>query len=734
MLMNYFKITVRMLQKTKLYSFINLLGLSIGMAACLLILQYIHFEKSYDSFHSRYDQIYRLRYERIKDDGSAVRFASCTPLAGNLIRERFPEVAHLARVFRYQGVIITHDNIKFTEERVFHAEPSFVDIFDFKFISGDPRKALAGVDQALISESMAKKYFGTDDPIGKMIKVNQKTEYAVTGVFEDVPVNSHIKFDFLLSFENFAKSSGPDYMDNWGHTGMYTYLILQPGADMTAFENKIAQLVETEFGEALKYYHMEMLLLLQPLKDIHLTSHFMQEFEVNGDRDSINFLYLIATFIIIIAWVNYINLSTARALTRAKEVALRKTVGASRRQLVFQFLFETVILNIISVVIAVVILQLVMPYFVVLTGIDTTYPFWGQTWLWQALAGLFVTGIVLSGAYPVMRLSAFIPAAILRGKLGTGQKGLGLRKLLVIFQYMMAIGLLTGTLTVYYQIDHLRTRDLGFKIDNILVVKGPRIKDDHFSEKITAFKDELRNQSDVKKICVVTEVPGKQIYWDNGGIRKAGEDAGKGKNYQIVGIDYDFIDVFEVPFIAGRNFSKEHPSDDKALILNETAVSWMGFNSAGEAIDQRVDYWGEIFTIIGVIKDYHQQSPKLAFEPHIFRLMPEGRHNLGLFAISIQSENISATIDEVKSRYDRLFPSNPFDYFFLDDYFDQQYKSDLRRPCVRYFRSVGYFCHQPWNPGSGCLYGHPADKRNRNTQSFRGRYPQHPLYSHDRNY
>jgi putative ABC transport system permease protein len=422
---------------------------------------------------------------------------------------------------------------------------------------------------------------------------------------------------------------------------------------------------------------MVMEMPLQPVKDIHLTSHFMQEFEVNGDANAVNFLFIIAVFILIIAWVNYINLSTARSLTRAREVGLRKTVGGSRQQLMFQFLIETTIINLISILLAVLFIQISLPYFSQLTGVSLSYGFWNQTWIWIALPALLVTGIFLSGIYPILKLSAFDPITTLRGKIGVSSKGIGFRKSLVIFQYIMAIALITGTIAVYSQINFMQQQHLGFDNEQILVVKAPRVKDENFGEKIITFKNILRKESTIDKVCMVTEVPGRQLYWDNGGIRKAGEDANKGKNYLIVGIDHDFTDVFNVEFATGRNFSREHPADADALIFNERAVRWMGFKSSDEAIGQKVDYWGKIYTIIGVLKDYHQQSPKEGFVPQIFRLMPEGRHNLGLFAIKIQTGDIQKTISLVQDHYDGLFAGNPFEYFFLDEYFDQQYKSDL---------------------------------------------------------
>jgi len=343
----------------------------------------------------------------------------------------------------------------------------------------------------------------------------------------------------------------------------------------------------------------------------------------------------------------------------------------------FQFLIETIVINFISLLIAIVLLQLSLPFFSRLTDIPLSFNFWEQPLILFALPLLFLIGVFLSGVYPIFKLSSFEPIASLKGKIGVSLKGVSFRKSLVVFQYVMSLALITGTLTVYYQIDFMQNQKLGFDIDQTLVVKAPRVKDYTFGEKIITFKNTLLGKKNVEKICLVTEVPGKQLYWDNGGIMKAGEDASKGKNYLIVGIDYDFTDVFNVDFIAGRNFSRDHQTDQDALIFNETAVRWMGFENAQSAIDQKVDYWGKIYTIIGVLKDYHQQSPKQSFVPQIFRLMPEGRHNLGLFAIKINRANIEETLAMIKDQYDNIFPGNPFDYFFLDTYFDQQYKSDI---------------------------------------------------------
>jgi putative ABC transport system permease protein len=332
--------------------------------------------------------------------------------------------------------------------------------------------------------------------------------------------------------------------------------------------------------------------------------------------------------------------------------------------------------NLISLILAVVLVQALLPYFSRISGIPLTFSIWQEPWFWIALGILLGAGVVFSGAYPVAALSAFKPVSVLRGELGGAPRGINLRKALVVFQFVIALVLLTGALAVFQQIGFVKDQDLGFDMQQMLVVSTPRVKQEDFKSKFQAFREEILNNPSIPKMCVMTEVPGRQIIWDNGGIRKAGEDPGKGKNYQIVGVDYDFIDVFDLKMILGRSFSKEFPSDDKALMLNETAVQWMGFSSNEEAIGRQVDYWGVIHTIIGVLSNYHQQSLKEAFEPHIYRLMPYGYGPWGKFIMKIEEQGTQATLRYVEEYFTKFFPSNPFQYFFLDDYFNQQYQGE----------------------------------------------------------
>ncbi|MGD8307608.1 MAG: ABC transporter permease, partial [Ignavibacteria bacterium] len=674
MISNYIKTAFRNFFKYKTYTLINIFGVAIGTAAFILIMQYVGFERSYDKFQEDSDLIYRLRYERESEDGETVRFASCCPPAALRIRDQFTEVEKIARLFRYSAVISTGEN-KFLEERIFFAEPDFLDILKFEFLKGDPLNGIRKPNNAFISQSTAIKYFGTADCIGRNFIFNGKTSYQVTGIFKDIPYNSHVKFDFLLCYKNILDIYGQDIEDSWGDTGAFTYLKVKRGADIQKLEESFVQIAEAEFGEVLDYYKIKMHLPMQPLEDIHLESHFQQEYEVNGDKAAVNVLFIIAFFIIIMAWINYCNLSTARSLNRAKEIGLRKVVGASRSQLSVQLFIETVMLNVFAVVLALGIVEISSSFISDLTGIPLEFSMWDQTWLLVILPLIVIAGILLTGFYPVFVISSFRPVEIVKGRFASSRSGLILRKILVVFQFALALLLIVGTLTVSKQVSFMKKQELGFSVDQMLILNLPRVKDDNFNSKLETFKQELELLNSIREVCVTTEVPGRQIYWDAGGIYKEGQDSDS-KNYQIVGIDYDFMDMFNCEILYGRNFSREFTDESKSLILNETAADWLGFENSKTAVGGKVVYWGEVFTVIGVVKDYHQQSPKQAFEPHIFRFMPAGRGRLGVIAMNMNQAEIQNTISLVKEKWDEFFPGNPFDFFFLDEYYNQQYKSD----------------------------------------------------------
>jgi len=668
----YLKIGFRNILKNKLFSLINIIGLAAGVSAFLLIFIYVRYERSYDRFHQVSDRIYRLRYERSSAEGESVKFASCCPPAAIRIRELYPEVEKIARVFRYRATVIFGDR-QFYEERMFFVEPQFFDVFDTEMVTGDPATGISGANTAFISESYARKYFGDDEPLGKTINVDREMSFVITGVFRDFPGNSHIRIDIMLSWPNLLTHYGPDIEMSWGDTGFFTYLVLNPSASATEFEEKLKSLVENDFGEVLRYYKLTLDLKVQPLTDIHLNSAFMQELEANGNRATVTLLSIIAFFILIIAWVNYINITTARSLTRAMEVGLGKAMGAGRKQLMAQFFVETILINVASLFVSLLLIVLVWPSFSDFTGIPKEYVVWRQCWFWLTSGLLFFCSVLLSGTYPVFVLTSFPTSGVLRGRYIHSKSGILIRKALVTFQVVMAISLITCTILVFRQVTILRNQDKGITISDVLAVRAPRVRDATFGSKLLAFREELLKNQIIEKFSVGTEVPGRQILWDAGGIFRVGSD--QSKNYQIIGIDYDYIPLLEAKIIAGRNFDRTF-SDSSSLLLNETAVKWMGFETSEEAVNQKVNYWGDIYTIAGVVKDYRQQSPKEAFEPHIYRFMPHGRDVRGFFMMKFRPGNETGILQLAEKKYNEFFPDNPFDYIFLEDYYDQQYRDE----------------------------------------------------------
>jgi putative ABC transport system permease protein len=677
LLIQYLRNVYRRLFRTRINSIIQIAGLAVAMASSLLILHYVFFETGYDTFHPDHQRIYRLRCERTTQEGTTARFASCCPAAGPLIRERYPQVERLARIIRYPASV-SYENRIFTEEKMFFAEPDFLDIFPFPFLSGNPRTGLRQPNTAFIAASTARKYFGDADPMGRTISVDKKTQYKITGVFADLPVNTHLRLDILLSYPNLLNIYGKEIEESWGHTGFFTYIRMRPGADAAAFESKLPELVQAEFGEVLREYRLHMSLLLQPLKDIHLHSNYMQEYEIGGNAEAVRILAIIALIIILIAWINYINLATAGALQRAREIGLRKAVGAGRRQIIGHSLLETSLVNLVASLLALLLISLFLPLFDTLTGSRMGEQIWSQPWFWLTLGVLLVAGVILSGIHPALVLAGFRPADALYRHSGLLARGLNLRQLLVLVQFIIALFMITITFTLFEQLSFMKSQDLGFNPRSVLTVKAPRVRQSDYLTTFNTFKDLLLQKPEIKGITHVTEVPGRQILWDAGGIFRQGADISHSKNYKIVGIDDDFLDVFDLAPLHGRNFKREYAADHNALLVNELAAKWLGFDDPRSALEQKVNYWGDIYTIVGVLPNYHQQSPRNEFEPLLYRYMPTGRDVRGMFAIRFSGTDPQEVLDIVRPLYLKFFPDNAFDYFFLEDYFNQQYLPDER--------------------------------------------------------
>jgi putative ABC transport system permease protein len=462
----------------------------------------------------------------------------------------------------------------------------------------------------------------------------------------------------------------------WTWDGCLTYLLLRKGADPAAVEKKFVPIVDKFTAADMKRFNAAVIYSLQPLSDIHLYSHYMTEPEINGDGKTVYLLLAIAFFIAIIAWVNYINLATARAVNRAKEVGIRKTVGSQRKQLIAQFLSESALLNGIALVLAILIVALAIPGFNRLSGQHLSFSLFSKNDFWLGLIALFVVGVFFSGLYPAFVLSGFRPIEVLKGKMTATTKGSLLRKGLVVFQFTASLFLLIGTLTVYQQIKYMRKQSLGIDIDQTLVVRPPTvITDSIYIQSLSALKEALNQQTSVKGITVSTSIPGESVGWNAGAIKLVGTDESTQKQYRIIGMDYDYMKLYGIKLIAGRGFSKDFGSDEHSVVFNEKGFEQLGLDKPVDAIGKKIDFWGQQYTIIGVTENFHQQSLRETFEPLIFRLIPDIR---GYMSVKTPASKASQTIALVKNNWDKFFPGNTFDYFFLDDHFDEQYRADQR--------------------------------------------------------
>lgn len=680
MFKNYLKITLRNLAKNKSFSIINILGLAIGMSAFLLIFLYVTFELGYDNFHKNKDNIYRLRNDRVYKDIHD-KSVGCPPALGPALKKEFPEVVEFARLYNmsYMGKdnIVSYNNNKtFNQDRVFFAEAYFLRIFSFAMVKGSAGSALEGPNTAVIARSTAVKYFGQEEPLGKTVAVTNdygKQLFRITGVCEDVPENSHLKFELLLSYKTLVNlNKQAEYY--WGWNAFNTYILLAPTADPQALQAKLPGFIK-KYKISSEDYRREF--ILQPVRDIHLYSHFRWESEVNGDADSVYFLMMIALFVLLIAWVNYINLSTARSIVRAKEVGVRKVLGSRRGQLIKQFILESLVLNILAIFAALVMVNVSLPFFKQLTGKPLTLASWSGAYLY--LAAALALGAVLAALYPAFILSSFNPVTVLKGKFSHSFKGINFRKFLVIFQFAISIILVAGTFTVYKQLVFMRNRDLGVNIDRALAVKIAG-QGSNSAQSINRFKKEILDYPDIKGITASSTIPGKEYSNAASGIRPLNSNPEDGKRCFFISVDYEYFDFFGIKLSAGRSFSKTFSTDSNAIVLNEEAVKIFGYKNPQHALQQKILFGGlggQIKETVGVIKNYHHKSLKDSLQPIIFSLAAgraAGRCNY--FSLKIDSKNLDRTISQIKNKWQQVFPGRPFEYFFLDESFDNQYTAD----------------------------------------------------------
>jgi putative ABC transport system permease protein len=678
MFKNYVRIAWRNIQRHIAYSLINIAGLAIGIAACLLILQYVSHELSYERFQINKERIYRVQQDRYDNGKLSTQWAAGAYAVGNSFKNALPEIEDYVKVVPRDKVVVDVNNQPLKIEKVYYATNSFFQVFTYPLVAGNRSNILTEPFTAALSETSARTIFGTTDVVGKTLKLNRKRDYSIRAVYRDAPENTQLKPDILLSYSSFIKMAGPDNNPEtaWQWDGCLTYLLLRPGTNPAVVEKKFLPIVEKAAGADLKKYNAAVTYRLQPLGTIHLYSHYMMEPGQNGDGKTVYLLLGLSFFIVVIAWVNYINLATARAITRAREVGVRKAIGSQRKQLIIQFLTESALLNGLAMVLALLIVFLAIPGFNQLSGQQLSFSLFRQTPLWLGLTGLFVAGVFFSGLYPAFVLSGFRPVDVLKGKMGASKQSALLRKSLVVFQFAASLFLLIGTVTVYQQIQYMRRQALGIAVDQTLVIPPPVVGiDSTFLQKMTAFKQELQHQPSIKDITVSTSIPGEPVEWNAGGIKLVGADESAQKQYRVIGVDYDYLNTYGLKLIAGRSFSKEFGSDKHSVIFNKKGIEQLGFDKPAEALGKKIDFWGEQYTIEGVTENFHQQSLHEAYEPLILRLIPDAS---GFISIKTNTSAASATINSVKTGWNKFFPGNTFEYFFLEDHFDAQYKADQR--------------------------------------------------------
>lgn len=657
---------------------LNIAGLAIGVTCCLLILLYVQDELSYDRFHEKADRIFRVAtIIDLKD--RHMNFASTAHVQGPMLKDEFPEIENYVR-FNYYGSrrVIKYKDRSFTEDKFIWVDNSIFDVFSFNLQKGDPEDALIEPNTVVITEEMAEKYFGQEDPIGKNLRVHNETLYMVTGVMENIPMNSHFRPDFFASFSTLdLKPTGNPAEDLTGNIDYMTFVLLREGTDYKQLEGKFVGFVERFLKPLLDAYEGKARYELDPLPSIYLHSERQGELELTGD---IAYIYLfsgIGLFILLLACLNFMNLSTARSANRAKEVGLRKVVGAQRRQLIRQFIGESMLLTVIAFFIALGLVTFSMPLFNSISGKMLTMEYFTSLQFIGGFIGLFVLVSIIGGSYPSFFLSAFRPVEVLQGRLRRGVKSSILRVALVSLQFTVSIVLIIGTLMVDKQLHFVRNRKLGYNKDHVIAL---RIRNEETQKKYEAIKTELLRHPNILSVTASASLPlGRNSFSAHHAVGKPESELTMLFS-QIV--DENFIDTYDIEIVKGRNFSKEFPTDrEEAVIINEAAVRKLGWHD--NPLGQQIEIFMSLdkmkrFKVIGVVKDYHFESLHKKIEPLI--LYNSNPHGGNYYRLSIRTapERIQETVAFVKSKWQEFDSQYPIEYVFLDEQYDELYRAEER--------------------------------------------------------
>ena len=669
MLRNYLTITFRNLLKNKVFSLINILGLAIGMAACLLILQYVSFELSYDQFHENTEDTYRVTLDIYKNGEREAQSARVAPAVATAFQNEFPAIDTYTRVVILgPDGVLTYEDQYTGEEGILLADSAFFDVFSFNLLHGNRQTAFNEPFCVVITENTARILFGEEDPMGKSVVINADNfdgtslPFKVTGVIENFPENSHLQPGVLISYPTLFEFVGHQFDNSWNWNETYTYVRLNPNADPEALEAKFPEVVH-QFNQQLAEDQLDWQYKLQPITDIHLYSDLQHEVSVNGNGFYVWFLAAVGILILLIAYINFVNLVTVKALQRAKEVGIRKVSGAYREQLIFQFFLESLLVNAIALFLGITLLQLATPFFSDLFDVQLSFITNSHPEMWIGFAIFMLLLVFGSGFYPAFVLSQYKPAKVLKGNFTQGKFGNTLRKSLVTGQFAIALVLIALTLTAGMQIRYMQQQSLGFRPEQVVVVKSPKAYDYGYGNNFSAFKNKVTSLAQVKSVSGSGAIPGQEIYWYNDRVTINGEETDG--VFSTLPVAQNYFSQYNIPLMSGRLFTE--PSREKWMI-NETAMRLLGFEDAGQAVGQQLND-GEI---LGVVQDFHHESLKTAIAPMLFFC----GQAFNYYTIKIETTQIPNTLAEIEAAYVELFPGSPYEYFFLDEFFNRQYKAE----------------------------------------------------------
>lgn len=675
---SHFKVAWRNLVKKKAYSFINIFGLGLGIACCILIFMYVKDELSFDNYHTKKERIYRVVHGESSKDSKPGEAAYPPWVWGNApigraLEQEFPEIDKVVQFSGRSDILLTYGVNKYQEDGVFFMDSTAFDVFSWKMLRGNPKTALEVPYSIVLTETTARKYFGNEDPLGKVLKGSESAgrsdagDYTVTGVIEDIPANSHFRFNALLSMSTFRKSR-PDIFDEWGYVDFYTYFLVNEQFNPAAFKQKVPAFLKRQTNDPNSKYVIN----IEPLKDVYLRTSAERQPGETGSLPNLYVFSLIGAFILLIAMINFMNLSTARSLERAKEVGIRKSIGADQRSLITQFLGESLLIVFLSTLVAFILVIIALPNISSVTGKELTIQ---QFLHWETmllLAGLMIFIGVAAGSYPALVLSRFNPVLILKGVMKTNTGGINLRRALVVFQFTLSIALIAGTIIVYSQMNHLLDKDLGFDKEQMLVLDYNY--DEVVNSKSELLKQELQKNPAVKSVAFSRSVPGS-MYPNAGTVIETPSGEMKMIGQPIFQVGIDFIKHFDLKLVAGRGYSREYPTDSsQALVINEAAAAQYGYTNPADIIGKRFEQWGDSGVVIGVVKNFNYTSLHRNIEP---LTLPFEAYASRYLSIKIAPGDAASTIRSVEQVWRKLAPHRPFLYSFLDDDFNRQYKSDF---------------------------------------------------------